>query len=41
MTRFVPDAFVTVDEEVARRAEGIVPTATIETLRVRAAAAAG
>jgi predicted nucleic acid-binding protein len=32
LTRLQADAFVTLDAELARRAEGIVPTATIEAL---------
>jgi len=33
LTRLQADAFVTLDPELARRVEGIVPTATIEALR--------
>src|SRR5918994_1746696 len=33
LTQLQADAFVTLDAELARRAEGIVPTATIEALR--------
>jgi len=33
LTRLQADAFVTLDAELARRVEGIVPTATIEALR--------
>jgi predicted nucleic acid-binding protein len=33
LTRLQADAFVTLDEELARRVEGIVPTATIEALQ--------
>jgi predicted nucleic acid-binding protein len=33
LTRLQADAFVTLDAELARRVEGIVPTATIEDLR--------
>jgi predicted nucleic acid-binding protein len=33
LTRLQADAFVTLDEELARRAEGVVPTAPIEALR--------
>jgi predicted nucleic acid-binding protein len=33
LTRLQADAFVTMDEDVARRAKGIVHTATIEALR--------
>jgi hypothetical protein len=32
-TKLEADAFVTLDAELARRVEGIVPTATIEALR--------
>ena len=32
LTELQADAFVTLDEELARRVEGIVPTATIEAL---------
>ena len=32
LTKLQADAFVTLDEELARRVEGIVPTATIEAL---------
>jgi predicted nucleic acid-binding protein len=35
LTQLQADAFVTLDAELARRAEGIVPTATIEALRTR------
>jgi predicted nucleic acid-binding protein len=33
LTQLQADAFVTLDEELARSVEGIVPTATIEALR--------
>src|SRR5262249_9130771 len=33
LTKLQADAFVTLDEELARRLDGIVPTATIEALR--------
>ena len=33
LTRLQADAFVTLDAELARRVEGIVPTATIDALR--------
>jgi predicted nucleic acid-binding protein len=33
LTQLQADAFVTLDAEVARRVQGIVPTATIEALR--------
>jgi predicted nucleic acid-binding protein len=33
LTRLQADAFVTLDAELARQAEGIVPTATIEALQ--------
>lgn len=33
LTKLQADAFVTLDAELARRAEGIVPTATIDALR--------
>src|SRR5919198_2030079 len=33
LTRLQADAFVTLDAELARRVEGLVPTATIEALR--------
>jgi predicted nucleic acid-binding protein len=33
LTRLQADAFVTLDADLARRAEGIVPTATIDALR--------
>jgi predicted nucleic acid-binding protein len=33
LTRLQADAFLTLDAELARRVEGVVPTATIETLR--------
>jgi predicted nucleic acid-binding protein len=33
LTQLQADAFVTLDEELARRVEGIVPTATIEALQ--------
>jgi hypothetical protein len=33
LTQLQADAFVTLDAELARRAEGIVPTATIVALR--------
>ena len=33
LTQLQADAFVTLDTEMARRVEGIVPTATIEALR--------
>jgi predicted nucleic acid-binding protein len=33
LTQLQADAFVTLDEELARRVDGIVPTATIEELR--------
>jgi predicted nucleic acid-binding protein len=33
LTQLQADAFVTLDTELARQAEGIVPTATIEALR--------
>ncbi len=33
LTQLQADAFVTLDTELARRIEGIVPTATIESLR--------
>jgi predicted nucleic acid-binding protein len=33
LTKLQADAFVTLDAELARRVEGIVPTATIEALR--------
>jgi predicted nucleic acid-binding protein len=33
LTQLQADAFVTLDSELARRVEGIVPTATIEALR--------
>ena len=33
LTQLQADAFVTLDTELARRVEGIVPTATIEALR--------
>ncbi len=33
LTQLQADAFVTMDAELARRVEGIVPTATIEALR--------
>ena len=33
LTQLQADAFVTLDPELARRVEGIVPTATIEALR--------
>jgi predicted nucleic acid-binding protein len=32
LTQLQADAFVTLDAELARRAEGVVPTATIEDL---------
>jgi predicted nucleic acid-binding protein len=32
LTQLQADAFVTLDAELARRAEGVVPTATIDTL---------
>jgi predicted nucleic acid-binding protein len=34
LTQLQADAFVTLDAELARRVEGIVPTATIEALRL-------
>ena len=34
LTQLQADAFVTLDAELARRVEGVVPTATIEALRV-------
>ena len=34
LTQLLADAFVTLDAELARRVEGIVPLATIEALRV-------
>jgi predicted nucleic acid-binding protein len=34
LTQLQADAFVTLDTELARRVEGIVPTATIEALRI-------
>lgn len=33
LTKLQADAFVTLDEKLARRVEGIVPTATIDALR--------
>jgi predicted nucleic acid-binding protein len=33
LTQLQADAFVTLDSELARRVEGIVPTATVEALR--------
>jgi indolepyruvate ferredoxin oxidoreductase alpha subunit len=33
LTRLQADAFITLDEDLARRVEGTVPTATIEALR--------
>ena len=33
LTQLQADAFVTLDAELARRVEGVVPTATIETLQ--------
>jgi predicted nucleic acid-binding protein len=33
LTKLQADAFVTLDKELARRAEGVVPIATIEALR--------
>jgi predicted nucleic acid-binding protein len=33
LTQLQADAFVTLDRELARRVEGIVPTATVEALR--------
>ena len=33
LTKLQADAFVTLDEDLARRVEGIVPTAAIEALR--------
>jgi predicted nucleic acid-binding protein len=36
LTQLQADAFVTLDAELARRVEGIVPTATIEALRTPA-----
>jgi hypothetical protein len=33
LTQLKPDAFVTLDAELARRGEGVVPTATIDALR--------
>jgi predicted nucleic acid-binding protein len=33
LTQLQADAFVTLDSELARRAEGVVPTATIDALR--------
>ena len=33
LTKLQADAFVTLDEELARKAEGVVPTATIDALR--------
>jgi predicted nucleic acid-binding protein len=33
LTQLQADAFVTLDEDLARRVEGIVPTATIDALR--------
>ena len=33
LTQLQADAFVTLDAELARRGEGIVPTATVEALR--------
>jgi predicted nucleic acid-binding protein len=33
LTQLQADAFVTLDTELARRVEGVVPTATIEALR--------
>ena len=33
LTKLQADAFVTLDEELARRVEAVVPTATIEALR--------
>jgi predicted nucleic acid-binding protein len=33
LTQLQADAFVTLDSELARRVEGVVPTATIEALR--------
>jgi hypothetical protein len=33
LTQLQADAFVTLDAELARRVEGVVPTATIEALR--------
>jgi predicted nucleic acid-binding protein len=35
LTQLQADAFVTLDSELARQVEGIVPTATIEALRTR------
>lgn len=34
LTKLQADAFVTLDEDLARRVDGIVPTATIEALRL-------
>jgi predicted nucleic acid-binding protein len=33
LTQLQADAFVTMDAELARRVEGVVPTATVEALR--------
>jgi predicted nucleic acid-binding protein len=33
LTQLQADAFVTLDEELARRLEGIIPTATVDALR--------
>jgi predicted nucleic acid-binding protein len=33
LTQLQADAFVTLDNDLARRVEGVVPTATIEALR--------
>jgi predicted nucleic acid-binding protein len=33
LTKLQADAFVTLDEELARRVEGVVPTATMDALR--------
>ena len=33
LTKLQADAFVTLDEELARKAEGVVPTVTIDALR--------
>jgi hypothetical protein len=35
LTQLQADAFVTLDAELARRVEGIVPTATVEALQTR------
>ena len=33
LTKLQADAFVTLDTELARRAEGIIPTATVDALK--------